>query len=144
MDKAVVANSFKAHVLAHFAKAAGKQDDVEELLFKSHFTDGKNIDDIEVLKSIAETAGLDKEQFEHIVRDGVLDDEVKMDIHEAQQIGVRGVPFFVFNRKYAISGAQPIEAFTQTLEKSIKEWTDTAIKLMNTDDGDSCGIDGCH
>jgi predicted DsbA family dithiol-disulfide isomerase len=144
MDKAVVANSFKAHVLAHFAKAAGKQDDVEELLFKSHFTDGKNIDDIEVLKSIAETAGLDKEQFEHIVRDGVLDDEVKMDIHEAQQIGVRGVPFFVFNRKYAISGAQPIEAFTQTLEKSITDWTATAIKLMNTDDGDSCGIDGCH
>lgn len=144
LDQAVVANSFRAHVLAHFAKAAGKQDLVEELLFQSYFTEGKNIDDLSVLKTIAVTAGLDVDEFEKSLTDGTLDDEVKKDMHEARQIGVRGVPFFVYDRKYAISGAQPVEAFSQTLETALKEWkSSSSIQLMNPQDGDSCGIDGC-
>ena len=142
-DKSVVANSFKAHVLAHFAKSAGKQDLIEELLFQSYFTEGKNIDDIDVLKDIAERAGLSTEEFEKKVEEGTLNDAVRKDIYEAQQIGVRGVPFFVFDRKYAISGAQPVEAFTQTLEKSLSEWqSNPSIQMLNQD-GDSCGVDGC-
>lgn len=121
-DKSVVANSFKAHVLTHFAKQFGKQDEVEELLFQSYFRDGKNIDDIEVLKDLATTVGLNATDYENAVKEGVLDDEVKMDIYEARQIGVQGVPFFVYDRKYAISGAQPVELFEQTLQKALDEW----------------------
>jgi predicted DsbA family dithiol-disulfide isomerase len=121
-DKSVVANSFKAHVLTHFAKQFGKQDEVEELLFQSYFRDGKNIDDIEVLKDLATIVGLNATDYENAVKEGVLDDEVKMDIHEARQIGVQGVPFFVYDRKYAISGAQPVELFEQTLQKALDEW----------------------
>lgn len=144
-DKSVVANSFKAHILTHFAKKYGKQDEIEELLFISYFTEGKNIDDIEVLKDLATQVGLDAEEYESAIDMGTLDDEVKMDIHEAQQIGVQGVPFFVYDRMYAVSGAQPVELFTQTLEKSFVEWqtTNNQIRIQNNGDGSSCGPDGC-
>lgn len=121
-DKSIVANSFKAHVLTHFAKKYGKQDEVEELLFHSYFTEGKNIDDIAVLKDIATQVGIDAEAYEKVVIEGSLDDEVKMDIQEARQIGVQGVPFFVYDRKYAVSGAQPVELFEQTLLQAVGEW----------------------
>jgi predicted DsbA family dithiol-disulfide isomerase len=145
LDKSVVANSFKAHLLTHFAKKYGKQEPVEELLFQSYFTDGKNIDDIEVLKGIAKQVGMDATAYEQAVLEGSLNDEVKMDIHEAQQIGVQGVPFFVYDRKYAVSGAQPVELFIQTLEKSFAEWqtTNSQIQIQNNTDGSSCGPDGC-
>lgn len=144
-DKSVVANSFKAHVLTHFAKQFGKQDEVEELLFQSYFTEGKNIDDIEVVKDIAKQVGLDDVAYQKVVVDGSLDHEVKMDINEARQIGVQGVPFFVYDRKYAVSGAQPVELFIQTLEKAYSEWQSKAypIQIQNTSDGPTCGSDGC-
>jgi len=144
-DKSVVANSFKAHVLTHFAKKFGKQDAVEELLFQNYFTDGKNIDDIEVLKDIASQVGVDAVAYEKVVLEGSLDDEVKMDIHEARQIGVQGVPFFVYDRKYAVSGAQPVDLFTQTLKKAYLEWQtgNTSIQIENGTDAPSCGPEGC-
>lgn len=144
-DKSVVANSFKAHVLTHFAKQFGKQDEVEELLFQSYFTEGKNIDDIEVVKDIAKQVGLDDVAYQKVVVDGSLDHEVKMDINEARQIGVQGVPFFVYDRKYAVSGAQPVELFIHTLEKAYSEWQSKAdpIQIQNTSDGPTCGSDGC-
>ncbi|WP_223815445.1 DsbA family oxidoreductase [Sphingobacterium litopenaei] len=144
-DKSVVANSFKAHVLTHFAKKFRKQDEVEELLFQSYFTEGKNIDDIGVLKDIATQLGLDAEAYEKAVQERSLDDEVKMDLHEARQIGVQGVPFFVYDRKYAVSGAQQLELFVQTLEKAYSEWQPEAnsIQIQDTSDGPSCGPDGC-
>lgn len=145
-DKSIVANSFKAHVLTHFAKKFGKQNEVEELLFQSYFTNGQNIDDIDVLKDIANMAGLDAVQYEADVNNAVLDDEVKMDIHEAKQIGVQGVPFFVYDRKYAVSGAQAVELFTQTLEKAFDEWhtKESPIVVNKSSEGENCGIDGCQ
>lgn len=143
-DKAVVANSFRAHVFTHFAKQYDKQGEAEELLFKSYFTDGKNIDDIGVLKSLAQELGLDVAAFVEIVESKSLDDEVKKDIHEAHQIGVKGVPFFVYNRKYAISGAQRIETFEQTLQKALAEYQElNGLKIEASEDGSSCSVEGC-
>ena len=70
--------------------------------------------------------------------------EVKNDIQEASQIGVRGVPFFVFDRKYGVSGAQPVTTFTQTLEKSFAEWKEKnqLNPLINVAEGSACDIDG--
>ncbi len=124
LDRSVVANSFQAHQFAHFAKRHGKQDEAEEALFRAYFTDGENIDDRETLLRLGAGIGLDTEKLAESLDKQAFADEVKRDIQEARKIGVRGVPFFVFNRTYGISGAQDTEAFLQTLEKSFAEWVE--------------------
>ena len=143
--RSVVANTFKAHEFLHFAKKYNKQDEAKELLFKSYFTEGKNIDDMDVLESIAIALGIDAAEFAAAVAQGTFVDEVKMDIHEARQIGVKGVPFFVYNRKYAISGAQPLSLFEDTLQQAYEEWNGAnTIMLQNINtEAPSCGPEGC-
>lgn len=120
-DKAVVANSFNAHRFSHFAAEFGKQSEAEEKLFAAYFTEGKNIDDAQTLIDIAVELGLDTTKLDQAMGNGDYADEVVANITEAQELGIRGVPFFVINRKYGISGAQPTEAFLETLEKAFSE-----------------------
>ena len=120
-DKTVVANSLKAHQFAHFAKLYGKQDEAEEKLFLAYFTEGKNMDDDDVLIQMAAELGLDTSALKLALENGIYAEQVIADIKEAEQIGVRGVPFFVFDRKYAVSGAQDSKVFLQTLEKAHAE-----------------------
>lgn len=144
-DKAIVANSFKAHVLTHLAKKYGKQDEVEELLFQAYFTLGHNIDDLKVLAEIGSRVGISEQEYLQVLESNLLQQEVNSDIREAAELGVRGVPFFVYDRKYAISGAQATELFVQTLQKAYQEWAveNSGISIENGDDASSCGIDGC-
>jgi len=121
-DKAVVANSFDAHRLSHYAKQQGKGDEMEEQLFKAYFTDGKNTADHEVLTLLAIEIGLKETEVKEVLTGTRFADDVRHDIYEASQIGVNGVPFFIFNRKYAISGAQDTKVFSETLEKAFAEW----------------------
>lgn len=121
LDTAVVANSYKAHLLIQLAKEKGLANELEEALFRAHFSEGKNIDDPNVLVEIAESAGLDTQQAKEALESEELAYAVKQDEMQAQQIGVRGVPFFVFDNKYAVSGAQPTEAFLEVLEKTKNE-----------------------
>ena len=143
-DNAVLANSFNAHRLAHFAQSQNKGNEAEEALFKAHFTDGKNIDDFEVLTELAEDIGLDTEEARRILESDRYAEAVKEDIRESRKVGVQGVPFFVYNRKYAISGAQPTEAFVETLQKSWKEWnSQQQPATLNADaEGAACGPNG--
>lgn len=117
LGRAVVANSFDAHRLSHFAKKHGRQDAVEERLFKAYFTEGKNTADHGTLVSLAVEAGLNAEEVRAMLAGTDFSDDVNRDIYEASQVGARGVPFFVFNNKYAVSGAQPSELFLQVLNK---------------------------
>ncbi|MBI3232480.1 MAG: DsbA family oxidoreductase [Bacteroidetes bacterium] len=121
-DMAIVANSFNAHRFSHFAKHYGKQNEAEEKLFAAYFTEGKNTDDIRTLIELGEEIGLDPSTLKIALESDAYTKDVRMDIYEAHQIGVRGVPFFVFDRKYAVSGAQDSSVFLQTLEKSFLEW----------------------
>ena len=121
-DKSIVANSFNEHRFTHFAKQYDKQNEAEEILFRSYFTDGKNIDDYPTLIQLGAEIGLDTTALKTALEKGSYADEVRADIYEAQQVGVRGVPFFVFNRKYAVSGAQESKTFLETLEKAFDEW----------------------
>ena len=142
-DIAVVANSFKAHQLIQLAKSKGLGDQAEEQLFKAYFTEGKNFGDMSTLVELGKSIGLNEDEIHTAFTDPVFESKVKADIHEAQQIGVSGVPFFVFDRKYAISGAQPAEAFVQALEQSVSEWSEkNPSPLINLQDGNSCDIDG--
>ncbi|TDS12874.1 DsbA family oxidoreductase [Sphingobacterium paludis] len=143
LDHAVVANSFRAHEFSHFAKRYGKQDQAEELLFQAHFTKGENIDDIGVLTGIAVALGLDPHALQHALENHVFEDEVRQDVYEAQQIGVRGVPFFVYDRKYGISGAQEVDVFIQTATKAFDEWAGDKNPALDVVDGPSCGPEGC-
>ncbi len=120
-DNAIVANSFDAHRMIQFAKTKGLGDQLEEALFKAYFTDGKNIGDINDLLEIGVSIGIEKSTLKAVLESEQFTNEVKNDISEAQEIGVRGVPFFVFDRKYAISGAQPISVFIETIEKVLSE-----------------------
>lgn len=121
-DKAVIANSFDAHRLSHLAKARGVGNQMEEMIFKAYFTEGKDVADHETLVQLGREAGLDEAEVRSMLASDRYADAVRSDIQEAQQIGVKGVPFFVMDRKYAVSGAQPEEAFLQTLERSWEEW----------------------
>ncbi len=121
LDKAVVANSFDAHRLIQLAKRKNLGDQMEEALFKAYFIDGKNTADHATLIALAGEAGIDETEAKAILDSGIFADEVEADIELAGQIGVRGVPFFVFDRKYAVSGAQPPEVFLETMKKCKSE-----------------------
>lgn len=118
LNNAVVANSFKAHRLIHLAATNYLADAAEEALFKAYFTDCKNIDDNETLLQLAEGIGLDGIAVNRVLKSNDFTSEVEHDVYEAQQLGIRGVPFFLFDGKYAVSGAQPVEVFLQAFEKA--------------------------
>lgn len=142
-DKAVVANSFNAHRLSHLAKHHGLGDAAEEALFKAYFTDGQNIDDKETLSAIGSAIGLNVAEVEQTLNSDDFTGDVQYDIAEAQTLGIQGVPFFVMNRKYAVSGAQAAPVFTQTLEKSFADWQQESNKpKLTIIKGDSCSPDG--
>ncbi|EHQ30568.1 DsbA family oxidoreductase [Mucilaginibacter paludis] len=135
-DKAVIANSFDAHRLSHLAKASGLQDKLEEALFKAYFTEGKNVADYDTLLKIGTAVGLEAESVKQVLNGKQYAEEVKHDIYEANQIGVRGVPYFVLGDKYAVSGAQHSETFLGALNQTWQENQPVSI------DGPVCGPDG--
>jgi protein disulfide-isomerase len=144
-EKAIMANSFNAHRLLHLAKKYNKSNELEELLFKAYLTDGKNINDFVTLSDLGIKAGLEKDEIETVLHSDAYGEAVKKDIEMAQNVGVQGVPFFVFDNKYAVSGAQHIETFVKTLEKVWEEGDfDSKITVLNSANDDSCGIDGCN
>jgi predicted DsbA family dithiol-disulfide isomerase len=141
-DKAVVANSFDAHRFAHLAKQNDLGDEAEEALFKAYFTEGKNIADHDTLADLGASIGLDKAEVHHTLAGNKFAINVQHDIVQAQQLGVRGVPFFVMDNKYGVSGAQAVPTFLQTLEKAYSEWAETKPIKLDVIVGDSCEIGG--
>ena len=117
-EKAISANSLDAHRFSHFAHQHGKQDAAEEALFKAHFIEGKNIADPATLMQLGAEIGLNSAEVANVLESSAFTAEVQQDIEAARQIGVSGVPFFVFDRKYAVSGAQDSAVFLDTLEKA--------------------------
>jgi len=142
-DRAVVANSFNAHRFSHLAKKHGLGDAAEEALFKAYFTEGKNIDDTTTLIELGTAIGLNADEIKATLESDAYAEDVKHDVAEAQQLGIRGVPFFVMNRKYGVSGAQAVPVFEETIEKAFAEWQQENPKpSLEVIEGDSCGIDG--
>ncbi|MGB3075061.1 MAG: DsbA family oxidoreductase [Chitinophagales bacterium] len=121
-DISVVANSFNAHRFSHFAKQYGKQQEAEEKLFAAYFTEGKNIDDYDTLIVLGNELGLDAAALKTALENQSFTADVKADMEEANRLRVNAVPFFVFDRKYAVSGAQDSKVFADVLKKSFDEW----------------------
>lgn len=125
-DKAIPANSMKAHRFSHLAKKHQVQNEAEELLFRSYFTEGKNTDDIPTLVELGKQLGLNADEIKTVLENEQYTREVNEDINEGIGLGLRGVPFFVFDRKYGVSGAQDVSAFTQTLQQAYSDWKEKA------------------
>ena len=118
-DQAVNFNTLDVHRLLHWSKTFQKADALKTALFKAHFTDGLDLSKSETLKQIVVSVGLDSEAALKVLNSQHYSAEVEQDIATAQQIGIRGVPFFVFNKKTALSGAQPDSAFEEVIQQSM-------------------------
>lgn len=115
------ANTFDAHRLAKLAEQENLGAEASERLLKAYFIDAQQIGKHDVLATIAEEVGISAERAKEVLASDEFSADVKKDIEEARQIGVQGVPFFVIDRKYAISGAQPAETFVGALQKALEE-----------------------
>lgn len=114
-------NTFDAHRLLHWAELEGKQQALKEALFAAYFTDHRDPSDHTVLAAVAEQVGLDRQRAEAIL----ASDEYTAEVRELEQLwvsrGVSSVPTIVFNDRYAVSGGQPVEAFTDAIRQIISE-----------------------
>jgi predicted DsbA family dithiol-disulfide isomerase len=142
LAKAVVANSFNAHKLIQFAKASNLGGGAEELLFKAHFEEGRNIDSKEVLLEIGASLGLKEKDLKGALSSDDYAYKVRQDEAQAQAYGIHGVPYFVFNERYAVSGAQSPATFLGALQQSWGEF-EKENKLTVLNDGPSCSEGGC-
>ena len=123
----------------------GLQEEAEEKLFQAYFSESKNVESKEVLKMLGTFIGLEESALYEVLNGKAYTKEVNADIYEAQTLGIRGVPFFVLDRKYAVSGAQPTEVFLSSIRQAYEEWSD-ANKLVTVAGavpaGEVCTPDG--
>lgn len=124
MDSLVLTNTFDAHRLTMFAKNKGLMQEMTERLLKAYFTESKHIGNHQTLIELAAEVKLDREEVAEMLRTDDMSEVVRADQSEASQLGIQSVPFFLINRKYAITGAQPTDAFVETLQKVIDEGKD--------------------
>jgi predicted DsbA family dithiol-disulfide isomerase len=110
-------NTAKAHELLHFAKAHGRQREMAERLMSAYFTEGRHVGRVDDLATLAAEAGLDADAARAALESGEFLDDVRADQAQAAAYGIQGVPFFVIDGKYGVSGAQPAEAFSQILRQ---------------------------
>jgi predicted DsbA family dithiol-disulfide isomerase len=122
-DAALTVNTLDAHRLLHLAADLGVGDAAKERLLRAHFTEGADLSDPETLVRLAGEAGVDQDRAREVLAGTEYADAVRADIELAQAFGATGVPFFVIDRKYGISGAQPAETFLQALRTAYAEET---------------------
>ncbi|MEG0473150.1 MAG: DsbA family oxidoreductase [Solibacillus sp.] len=143
-DEMKTANTVKAHRLSKWAETQGKGKEFTELVLKAYFLDGQAIGQADVLLALVEKAGLSTDAAKEIIAGDQFADEMMQDIATAQQLGVRGVPFFVIDNKYGIAGAQPQEVFEQTIEKAAQEAGLRKPLNMQGGNGSTCTDDSCE
>jgi predicted DsbA family dithiol-disulfide isomerase len=122
-DAALTVNTLDAHRLLHLAADLGVGDAAKERLLRAHFTEGADLSDPETLVRLVGEAGVDPDRAREVLAGTEYADAVRADIELAQAFGASGVPFFVIDRKYGISGAQPAETFLQALRTAYAEET---------------------
>lgn len=118
LDATLSGNTLDAHRLLLWAQSEGDAEDLLERMYSAYFEQGRSLFDDEALLTLVAEAGLDREQAANVLSSEAFADEVREHQATAASFGANGVPFFVFDRKYGISGAQPLEAFTQTLQSA--------------------------
>ncbi|MCX5259980.1 DsbA family oxidoreductase [Streptomyces canus] len=139
-------NTFDLHRLLHLAKEQGRQDELVQIFYRANFAEERSLftEGDERLVELAVEAGLDADEVRKVLADPTAyADDVRADEREAAELGANGVPFFVLDRTYGVSGAQPAEVFTQALTQA---WGNRSpLKLIDQGDtsAEACGPDGC-
>src|SRR3984885_7848035 len=133
LDRARPGNTFDAHRLIHYANSVGKQDAMKERLMAAYFVEGAAIGGREVLAQLAGEVGLEDAAVRDVLAGDAHADDVRHDELEARQLGITGVPFFVLDRAYGVSGAQPSEVMLGALQQA---WT-AAHPLQRVGAGDA-------
>ena len=132
-------NTFDIHRLLHLARARGRQDELLDLAYRANFAEERSVFDPEVLVDLAVEAGLDADEARAVLADeDAYAGEVRADEREAAELGASGVPFFVLDRRYGVSGGQPAELFTQALEQA---WQGRILTPIGADAA-ACDADG--
>jgi predicted DsbA family dithiol-disulfide isomerase len=145
-------NTFAIHRLLHFAKTKGVQNELVDLTFRANFAEERSVFDRERLLELAVEAGLERSEAQAVLADPeAFAEEVRQDVREAQELGANGVPFFVLDRRYGVSGGQPAEVFRQALEEAWRTRPQApklaSVPGLGADEigqsGEVCGPDGC-
>ena len=137
LKNVIIANSFMAHRFSCLAQKHGLKNEAEEALFKAYFTDGKNIDDKKALVGLSKSISLDEVLINEVLSGTEFTEEVNADISEANRLGITGVPYFLIDRKYIISGAQPEAIFLNTLKMAYQNERLIAVEETSA----SCNVD---
>ncbi len=117
-------NTVKAHELIHYAKSQGRQLDMKERLLKAYFVDGRHVGRIEDLADLAAEIGFDRAEVVRVLTENTFLADVKQDVAQAEAYGIQGVPFFVCDEKYGVSGAQDPATFVNVLTQVESERQD--------------------
>jgi predicted DsbA family dithiol-disulfide isomerase len=146
LGEAQRANTVDAHRLLHLALETGGpslQAALKEELLAAYFLRAENVADHDLLRRTTDKVGLATERVDEVLAGDRYADAVEQDIREATGLGATGVPFFVIDRKYGISGAQPAEVFSQVLERAWDEAHPRLEQVGVASSDDACGPDGC-
>jgi predicted DsbA family dithiol-disulfide isomerase len=141
-DLARPGNTFDAHRLLHLALEHGRQDALKERLDAATFTEGSPASDHGALRALAVEVGLPEVEVDAVLASDRYSEAVRADEEQARAYGISGVPFFVVDGRYGISGAQPADAVLQTLDKA---WSERPPLALVTSEGSapSCEGDSC-
>lgn len=142
-DRLRPGNTFDAHRVLHLARAQGRQDGVKERFMRAYFSEGAAIGDPAVIRALALEAGLDGAAVDVVLASDVHAADVRADEALARELGIRGVPFFVFDGRIGSSGAQPAETLRAALVQAWTTRTGAATEPAAEPDGAACGPDGC-
>jgi predicted DsbA family dithiol-disulfide isomerase len=144
LDRSLRSNTFDAHRLIHLAADNGLQGEAKERFMRAYFSEGEPVGDRDALLRLAVDAGLDRDDAERVLAGDEYADAVRSDEAEARALGISGVPFFVVDRKYGVSGAQPADQLLQVLERAWSERSPLTLVGSGPENTDeACGPDGC-
>jgi predicted DsbA family dithiol-disulfide isomerase len=144
LEQAQYSNTFDAHRVLHLAATHQRQAELKERLLHAHFTEGASLGETETLVRLASEVGIDGDEARATLGSDAYADEVRSDIHRAAQLGIRGVPFFVIDDTYGISGAQPTAKFSTALEQAWAESHPLQMIGDSTDESDACEGESCR
>jgi len=129
-------NTFTLHRILTVAEQDGIQSAVKEALMKGYFVDRQDFTQENTLLKLMKSLGWSEEKTKEIIQSDIASDAVKEEMNYYKQLGITGVPFFIFDQKYAVSGAQPAEVFSEIIDKVAKELNIESVA------GEICDVDG--
>lgn len=141
-DTMILTNTFDAHRLTMLAKSKGLMHEMTERLLHAFYTESKHIGDHTTLIELAAEIDLDQNEVTSLLESDSMADEVRSDQQEAAELGIRSIPFFLVNRKYAITGAQSTDIFVQSLQQILEQ--DGPFQSQQEVEGAACDDDGCE